>query len=424
MVWNESRPRNVFGRFSRRGFLTGAAALSVAPSSLALSPGQEKSPKGPILAYVCGYSLGVSPERTKTAEHGIFLYHMDPATGTLARQKIFADDSDPSWLAFDASGTHLYAANETKTFQGANTGSVSAFSVDRSNGDLKLLSTVSSQGAGPCYLNLHPSGKYLLVANFSGGTVAVLPIQAHGDLGSPTDVKHDEGTVGSIHPTSAPTGNFAIFGHDGGPHPHMIQADPSGRFVLATDLALDKIFIWRFDVQNGTLTAHHPPSVSLPSGDGPRHFVFSGGQRIYSLQEQGSTITVFDFDCESGRLTPKQTVSTLPKGFTGTSFASGIVLSLNGRYVYAANRLHDSIAIFAIGKGGLLRWVDAEWTRGDFPRAINICETGKFLYSCNQRSDAITCFRVNGQTGGLTFTGQYTSVGAPACIVFLPRAEP
>ena len=414
-----SRPHDIFGSISRRGLLKGAAALAVARSSLALTQGRANSLSGPILAYVCGYSGGHSPERTKANEHGIFLFRMDPATGALSRQKMFADDSDPSWLAFDSSGTHLYAANETETFQGANSGSVSAFSVDRSNGELTLLSTVSSRGAGPCYLSVHPSGKYLLVANFSGGTAAVFPIRSNGDLGAVTDVKRDEGKVGPIHPTSAPAGNFAIFGHDDGPHPHMMQADPSGRFVLVSDLALDKILIWKFDLQKGTLTENDPASVSLPPGDGPRHFVFANGQRMYSLQEQGSTLVLFDFDSSSGRLTAKQTVSTLPKGFTGTSFASGILLSPNGRFVYAANRLHDSIAIFSIGKGGMLSWVDAVWTRGDYPRAINIDPTGNFLYSCNQRSDAITTFHINQESGKLTFTGQYTSVGAPAAIVFL-----
>jgi 6-phosphogluconolactonase (cycloisomerase 2 family) len=249
--------------------------------------------------------------------------------------------------------------------------------------------------------------------------VAVFSIRSNGELGSATDVKEDVGTVGSTHATSAPPGNFAIFGHDDGPHPHMIQADPTGRFVLVSDLALDKIFIWKFDLQKGTLTANDPPSVSLPPGDGPRHFVFANGQRMYSLQEQGSTLVLFDFDSTSGRLTAKQTVSTLPRGFTGTSFASGINLSPDGRFVYAANRLHDSIAIFSVGKGGMLSWVDAVWTRGDYPRAINIDPTGNFLFSLNQRSDSITTFRINRQTGALNFTGLYASVGAPASIVFV-----
>jgi 6-phosphogluconolactonase (cycloisomerase 2 family) len=344
---------------------------------------------------------------------------MDPASGALTRRKAFADESNPGWLAFDASGKHLYAANEIEHFEGTSSGSISAFAVDRASGDLTLLNTVSSQGAGPCQLSIHPAGKHLMVANFSGGTVAVLAILENGAVGAATAVIHDQGTVGPKHPTSAPVGNFAIFGHDAGAHPHMIQADPSGRFVLVNDLALDKIFIWKFDLEKGTLTENDPPFVALPPGDGPRHFVWANGQRLYSLQEQGSTLALFDFDSASGRLTARQTVSTLPKGFTGTSFASGINLSANGRFVYAANRLHDSVAIFSVGEGGRLTWVDAVWTRGDFPRAINIDPTGNFLYSCNQRGDAITCFRIHPESGKLTFTGQYTAMGEPACIVFL-----
>jgi 6-phosphogluconolactonase (cycloisomerase 2 family) len=190
--------------------------------------------------------------------------------------------------------------------------------------------------------------------------------------------------------------------------------------VLSVDLSLDRILIWKLDLKNGTLTANDPAFAQLPPGDGPRHFAFNAnGQRLYSLQEQGSTLVLFDFDATSGRMTPRQTVSTLPKGFTGTSFTSEVMVSPDGRFLYAANRLHDSIAIFSIGKGGILTWVDAVWTRGDYPRSFNIDPTGNFLYSCNQRSDAITTFRINRETGNLTFTGQYTSVGTPASIIFL-----
>jgi 6-phosphogluconolactonase (cycloisomerase 2 family) len=357
---------------------------------------------------------------SKANEQGIFLFDMDPATGALVQRGHFANDSATAWLEVDSSGTHLYAANIIETFQGSTSGSVSAFSIDRSDGSLELLNTVSSRGGGPAHVSVHPSGKYLLVANFSGGSVAVLPIRPNGELGAATDVKADIGTVGPKHPTSAPAGNFAIFGHDDGAHPHMIQADPTGRFVLVNDLALDKIFIWKFDVQKGTLSANDPPSVPLPPGDGPRHFVFqANGRRLYSLQEQGSTLVLFDFDPTGGRLTARQTVSTLPKGFTGTSFTSGVVVSSDGRFVYVTNRLHDSVAIFSIGKEGVLSWVDEVWTRGDYPRALEIDPRGKFLYVCNQRSDALTTFRINRETGNLTFTGQYTPVATPAAILFL-----
>ena len=200
----------------------------------------------------------------------------------------------------------------------------------------------------------------------------------------------------------------------------MIQADPAGRFVLASDLGLDQILVWKFDAEKGTLSAHDPPSVALPPGDGPRHFAFHpNGRWLYSLQEEGSTLAVFDYDATKGRLMPKQTLSSLPKGFTGTNYTSEVMVSADGKFVYAANRLHDSIGFFSISEVGTLTFVGEEWTRGDYPRSFNIDPTGNFLYSCNQRSDAITTFRINRKTGDLTFTGTYTPVGTPAIIIFL-----
>ena len=413
------RPRTPLERISRRGFLKGAATLALTRPSFALTQGQANSLNGSIRAYVGTYSSPQGAEGSKGNGQGIYLYQMNPATGALSQGKLFSEESNPSWLDFDPSRTHLYAANETATFQGLNSGSVSAFSIDRSSGHLALLNTVSSQGAGPAHLSVHPSGQYVLVANYGGGNVAVLPIRPNGELGSATDVKEDVGTVGPPHATSAPPGSFAISGHDR-PHAHMIQADPTGRFVLASDLGLDQILIWKFDIQKGRLTANNPASVLLPPGDGPRHFAFhANGQWLYSLQEEASTLVLFDFDAASGRLTAKQTISTLPKGFTGTSFTSEVKVSPGGRFVYAANRLHDSIVIFSIGKAGSLTRAGEVWTRGAYPRSFNIDPTGNFLYACNQRSDVITTFRINRVTGNLTFTGQYTPVGTPAIIIFL-----
>jgi len=388
-------------------------------SPLALTQEPAERPNKSILAYVGSYSSPQGPEGSKGNGQGIYLFQMNPATGTLSRGAVFADDSNPSWLAFNPAKTHLYAARETATFQGASSGSVSAFSIERSNGRLKLLNTVSSRGAGPAHLSVHPSGKYVLVANYAGGTVSVLSIGPNGELGSATDVKEDHGKAGPERAASAPPGSFAISGHES-PHAHMIQADPTGRFVLAADLALDQILIWKFDVEKGTLTPNDPAFVSLPPGDGPRHFAFHpNGEWMYSLQEEGSTLVLFQFDRARGTLTAKQTVSTLPKGFAGTNFTSEVLVTPDVKYAYAANRLHDSIAIFSIGQGGVLKWVGEEWTRGDYPRSFNIGPTGSYLYSCNQRADAVTTFRVNKQTGSLTFTGQYTPVGTPAIIVFL-----
>ena len=200
----------------------------------------------------------------------------------------------------------------------------------------------------------------------------------------------------------------------------MIQADPTGRFVLVADLGLDQLHVWKFDERAGVLVPIDPAAVSLPAGDGPRHFAFHpNGNWLYSLQEEASTIVLFDYDATKGRLAARQTLSSLPPGFAGSSFASGILVSSDGRFVYAANRLHDSIAYFAVGPTGTLTFAGEEWTRGDYPRSFNFDPTGKFLYSCNQRSDAVTVFRVNRETGSLAFTGQYTPVGNPSVIAFL-----
>jgi len=397
---------------SRRVFLQGMATVAAAPMR-AVAQTPPGSSKKSILAYVGTYSQGTATGRGK----GIHAYAMDAATGTLEERDVFATPSNPSWLALDASRTHLYAANEVAT-PGTGQGSVSAFAIDRASGKLTLLNTVSSEGGGPAHVSVHPSGKFALVANYGGGNIAVLPIQPNGALGSASDVKQHQGTPGPAQATTAPPGSFAISGHDR-PHAHMIQADASGRFVFAADLGLDQILVWRFDEAKGTLTPNDPPSVALPPGDGPRHFAFHpNGRWLYSLQEEASTVVTFDYDATNGRLKARQTVSTLPKGFAGTNFTSGIMVSPDARVVYVANRLHDSIAWLSIGADGGLTFAGEEWTRGDYPRSFNIDPSGAFLFSCNQRSDAIASFRINRKTGALTFTGQYTAVGTPAIIVF------
>jgi 6-phosphogluconolactonase (cycloisomerase 2 family) len=204
----------------------------------------------------------------------------------------------------------------------------------------------------------------------------------------------------------------------------MIQADPSGKFVLHVDLGLDKIFVWKFDAEKGKLVAADPPAVSLPPGDGPRHFHFHpNGRWLYSIQEEGSTIVLYDYAADSGRLTARQTISTLPKGFAGSNFCSEILVSADGKFVYAGNRLHDSVGIFSIAADGTLKYLGEEWTRGDYPRSFNFDPTGQFFYCCNQRADSVTAFEVDRQTGSLKFTGHYAPVGNPSIIVFLDLAK-
>jgi 6-phosphogluconolactonase (cycloisomerase 2 family) len=380
---------------------------------------------GPLIAYVGTFSsplrdvLPTQVDLPPGNGRGIHIFNVDRMTGAMVPTDVFERGTSPSCLALNAAGTRLYSANETDHVGQNNEGTVSAFSVSPSDGKLELLNNVRSGGAGPTFISVHPRGQFLLAANYFGGSVAVLPIKADGRLGEATDVESVRGKVGPTRATNAPPGSFAISGHDR-THAHMIQADPSGRFVLHVDLGLDQIFVWKFDEQNGTLTPNEPHAVSLPPGDGPRHFHFHpNGRWLYSIQEEGSTIVLFDYDADTGQVASRQTISTLPPGFAGSNFCSEILVSADGRFVYAGNRLHDSIGVFSVGSNGELSFVADVWTRGNYPRSFNFDPTGQFLYCCNQRGDNVTAFRVDRKSGDLKFTDQYTAVGNPSSIVFV-----
>ncbi len=280
---------------------------------------------------------------------GIHAFRVDRTTGALTPAGVHAMGTSPSCLVVNAAGNRLYSSNETDRVGEAREGTVGAFAIDRADGHLTPLNTVPSGGAGPTFVSIHPSGRFVLVANYFGGSVAVLPILDDGRLGRARVVKQDAGSLGPTRAEHAPPGSFAVSGHDR-THAHMVQADPAGRFVLHVDLGLDRIFVWRFDDRTGALAPNDPHEVALPPGDGPRHFHFHpNGRWLYSIQEEGSTIVLFDYDAAMGRLVARQTVSTLPPGFAGSNFCSEILVSADGRFVYAGNRLHDSIGIFAVG---------------------------------------------------------------------------
>ncbi len=411
---------------SRRSFIANALGCVGTASLLHGSlQAQGKQAGGPLMAYVGTFSsplrdmLPTQVDLPPGNGRGIHLFQVDRASGAMSAAGVFEMGTSPSCLAINASGTILYSANETDRVGENKEGTVSAFAIDRSDGHLTLRNTVKAGGAGPTYISIHPSGRFLLVANYFGGSVAVLPILSDGRLGDATDIRNDAGKLGPTKATNAPPGSFAFSGHDR-THAHMIQADPTGRFVLHVDLGLDQIFVWKFDENKGVLTPNDPFSVSLPAGDGPRHFHFHPtGRWFYSIQEEGSTIVLFDYDSATGRLVSRQTISTLPPGFAGSNFCSEILVSSDGKFVYAGNRLHDSIGIFAVGPNGELTFLGEEWTRGNYPRSFDFDPTGRFLYCCNQRADNIAIFEVNRGTGGLKFTGNYAPVGNPSCIVFL-----
>ncbi len=394
-----------------------------------LSSAEPSPTDKPLLAYVGTFSsplkdmLPTQVDLPPGNGKGIHLFEVDRTDGAMTPIGEVRMGTSPSCLALNAAGTRLYSTNETDRVGDNKEGSVSAFAIDPTNGNLKQLNTVRSGGAGPTYASVHPSEKYLLVANYFGGSVSVLPILSDGRLGEPTDIKKDVGQIGPTKATNAPKGSFAISGHDR-THAHMIQSDPSGRFVMHVDLGLDKIYIWKFDQSKGVLIANKPPYVSLPPGDGPRHFHFHpNGKWFYSIQEEGSTIALFDYDPNAGQLKERQTIGTLPEGFLGSNFCSEILVSNDGKFVYGGNRLYDTIAIFAVEKDGRLRRIGEEWTRGNYPRSFSFDPTGNFLYCCNQRTDSIAIFRVNRETGRLQFTGKFAAVGNPSHIVFLDLAK-
>jgi 6-phosphogluconolactonase len=402
---------------SRRTFLKGTAAFAfahTAPGAASAAAGSQDG--GNIHAYVGSYTSAVDGGANG---EGIYLFNVDSRTGALSQSRLAAKTRNPSWICIHPSRKYLYAINEITDFNGSS-GSVSAFSIDHESGGLTLLNSVSSEGAGPAHMSFDVSGKFVFVANYLGGSIAVLPILAGGMLGSAVDTHRDTDSIGATHASEAPDGSFAISGHDS-PHAHMIAPDPSNKFVLATDLGQDRIYVYRFDSATGRMTpSEDAPFVSLPSGDGPRHFAFHpNGHWLYSLQEESSTITFFLYDPARGSLTAQKTISALPAGFAGTSFGSEIQVSPDGRFLYSANRLHDSISVCSIAADGSLKRVSEVSTMGDYPRHFQFGPAGDFLYVCNQRSDSITSFKVHRDTGTLIFTGQYTAVGSPAFITFV-----
>ena len=421
---------------SRRSFLkTAVAAAATAPLAgvLDAQPGAARAqPAGAgatLMAYVGTFSsplrdvLPTQVDLPPGNGRGIHIFEVDRATGALAPRGTFDLGTSPSYLALNRARTRLYSSNETDRVGEGKHGTVTAFAIGGADGRLSELNTVPSGGAGPTYVSVHPSGKFLLVANYFGGSVAVLPILGDGRLGPATDVKEDAGAIGPRKAPNAPPGSFAFSGHDR-THAHMIEADASGRFVVHVDLGLDRIYVWKFDDQRGVLTPGDHHEVALPPGDGPRHFAFHPGDRwFYSIQEEGSTIVLFDWDAATGRLTARQTISSLPPGYAGSNFCSEILVSADGRFVYGGNRLHDSIGVFAVGPTGELTFVADEPTRGNYPRSFAFEPTNRFLYCCNQRADNVTVFRADAKSGALQFTGQYVPVGNPSHIVFADLAK-
>jgi 6-phosphogluconolactonase len=346
---------------------------------------------------------------TDKGSKGIYAYRFDPSSGELADVGLAATTDNPSFLAVAADNKHLYALNEINKFDTAETGAVTTYGLDLNSGKLTRLQQVSSLGPGPAHLSVDRSGKYLLVANYDGGSIAVFPIQKDGTLGTRTAfVQH--------------TGSSVNKERQAGPHAHDIQATANNKFVLVADLGLDELLVYRFDATTGALSPANPPFVKVASGSGPRHFALApNGKLVYLVNELSSTVTVYAFDDSSGRMAELQTISTLPQDFKGENSTAEITTDAAGKFLYASNRGDDSIAIFAIdAKTGKLSLVDRVKTGGKEPRHFTLDPTGNWLFAENQDSNDIRVFRVDSKSGRLTPTSRSVQVNSPVCVVFVP----
>jgi 6-phosphogluconolactonase len=398
-------------RITRRRFIARAAAALAAPYAVSRALGAPSS--GFFYAYVGTYTPNGG---------GIYLFRIDRASAAFMQMQVVDDVRNPSWLALNPTQTRLYAISEIESWQGTRSGAVVSYAVDPASMQLTRLGAVSSAGTLPAHVSVHASGKFVFVANYGGGNVAVLPVAADGSLQEASDVRPSVGPRHRARAVDDPPGQFAVSDHDA-PHLHMVASDPSGQFVIANDAGLDLTLIWRLDAQAGRLLPADAPVLAAPSGSGPRHFAFHpNGKFFYNLYEHDAKVAVYDYDAARGAMRLKQSVSTLPPRFAGSNLASEILLSADGRFLYVSNRLYSSLALFTVAVDGQLKMISETWTHGDSPRSAAIDPSGEFLFSCNQKGDSITSFRLNALSGALSFTGRYEPVGSPAVMVMLrPR---
>ena len=376
-----------------------ASAMVLLAAPLAAASGASPAaapPSGKVRVYVGTYTSGESK--------GIYRLVLDLATGALTPEGEPTPAVNPSFLAWHPSGRFLYAVNETGESRTDKGGGVTAFAVDAASGALATLNQQPSGGPAPCHLWVDKEGRHLLVANYWDGSVSVLPIGADGKLGAATArIQHQGKSVNAERQE--------------GPHAHSVTLDPANRFAVVADLGTDKLAVYRFDGAKGTLTPHQPPAVSLAPGAGPRHFAFHpDGRRAYVINELSSTVTAFDYD-GAGKLTERQTLSTLPAGAGVVNLTAEVVVHPGGRFLYGSNRGFDSIALFTIDPAtGKLTLAGQQPTLGKWPRNFAIDPSDTFLLAANQNSDNVVVFRIDPRSGRLQPVGAPTRVPRPVCL--------
>ena len=382
--------------------------LAAACSCLSLNARSAIAADGKYLFYVGTYT---NDNGKSTKSQGIYAYRFDSSTGQITSLGLAAETTNPSFVAIHPSGRYLFAVNELGNYNGPNSGGVSAFSVDQATGKLTFLNEVRSRGADPCYIIVDHTGKYVLVANYTGGSVAVFPIGADGKLGEASAfVQH--------------SGHGANPERQEGPHAHSIDPSPDNRFAFVDDLGLDELLTYKFDSSKGTLTPNDPPFAKLAAGSGPRHFALHPNDKFaYVVSEIRGTVTVFAHDASAGTFRQLQTITTLPKDYKGPIEDAEIEVHPSGKFLYASNRGESNdIAIYRIDpEKGTLTSLGNVSTGGKTPRNFAIDPTGKFLLAENASSDSIVVFRIDQKMGNLAPTGEKAAVGSPVCIRFLVR---
>jgi 6-phosphogluconolactonase len=388
------------GSASRRAFASACLLLAGGVMTQASAAAAEK-----YWAFVGTYTNSKG-----SPSEGIYRLEFDAATGALTPKGAAAGTANPSYLAVHPDGKSLYAVNEVDEFEGEEAGSVTAFALDAATGGLTRIGQQSSKGAIPCHLAVDPTGKLVVAANYSGGSVVALPI----------------GHEGSLKPASAYVkhhGKSVDPGRQAAPFAHSATFDLTGKRVLVADLGIDQVLVYDVDPAAGTLTPHDPPGVKISPGSGPRHLAWHpSGKFAYVITELKNTVVVLEYEAEQGTLKVIQTVSTLPGDFNGTSHCAAIAVHPSGNFVYGTNRGHDSLATFTVDPAtGHL--TPAGWTStgGKNPRDFAIDPTGRWLLAENQDSDSIVVFKIDEATGALTATGRQVDIPKPVCIRFVAR---
>jgi 6-phosphogluconolactonase len=356
-----------------------------------------------VTVFFGTYTAGNSPSK------GIYTGRLDLDTGSLTSVVLAAPSTDPSYLALHPDGRFLYAVNEVSDFDGKASGGVEAFAIGPSGTELRRLNQIASGGGAPCHLAVDRQARFVVVANYGGGSVASFPIQADGSLGPRAGFVQHEGRGPNQQRQEAA-------------HAHLAAFDPAARRLFVCDLGIDRVCVYGLG-PTGALVPNVPPSVSLRPGAGPRHLAFApNGHFVYVNNELDSTVTVLTHDPATGIMTPVDTVTTLPAGFVGTNSTAHVQITPDGEFLYVSNRGHDSLAIFRIDeRTGRLTVTGHASTGGKTPRDFCIDPTGAFLLAANQASDNVVVLRIDRQSGALAPVNQPIPVPRPVCVVFAAR---